>query len=398
MSDHYDFAVVGAGIIGLAVARELHLRRPDSRIVVLEREGEIATHQTSHNSGVIHAGVYYSPGSLKARLCVEGARRMYEFCAEHRIPARPVGKLIIATQPAELPALEELERRALVNGVGGLRRLRGEEIAEVEPQARGLAALHSPRSGIVDFLAVARALAGELSAAGAELLPLFDVARLEVSRGGLRLRDHGGREVQAGLAIACAGLWSDRLARLARAPKDPRIVPFRGGYLRLRPERRHLVRGLIYPVPDPSLPFLGIHLTRTVTGEVLAGPTAMLAPSRIAYSLSELSAHDAVQTLGWPGTWRMGARWWRTGLRELSYAVRPARLAAAAARYVPALEPADFEPAWAGVRAQAVARDGTLVDDFVLHRTERMLHVRNAPSPAATAAFALATLIVDQLP
>jgi 2-hydroxyglutarate dehydrogenase len=365
-------------------------------VTVLEREPSIAAHQTSHNSGVLHAGIYYAPGSLKARMCVAGAAATAELCERHDIRLERCGKVIVARHETELAALDELERRGHANGVAGLRRLDAAQIQELEPHCRGVAGLHSPQTAIVDFAAVARALAGELREEGATIVtvtPVTGTARTGDGRIALR---HPGGETRARFAVFCAGAWSDRLAAADGAPEDPRIVAFRGAYLRLRPDRRHLVRSLIYPVPDPALPFLGVHLTRTVGGEVLIGPTALPAAARDAYSLRTVRAADLAATLRWPGTWRMGRRWWRTGVTELRHAASRRALVAVAARYVPGLEAGDVEPAFAGVRAQAVGRDGALVDDFVLHETERALHVRNAPSPAATAALALARLIADR--
>lgn len=389
-----DIAVVGGGIVGLAVARELVRRRPGAAVCVLEREPELASHQTGHNSGVIHAGIYYAPGSLKAKLCVQGAQDMYEHCAQHGIPVQRCGKLIVALDRSELAGLSELHRRATANGVGGLRMLRAEEIAEIEPHAAGVAALHSPVTGIVDFAAVARSYADEIAQAGGELVPGCEVHRARDGRSSV-LIEHASGSTEAGCAIFCAGAWSDRLAVASGADPDPRIVPFRGAYLRLRPARRDLVRGLIYPVPDPRLPFLGVHLTRTIGGEVLVGPTALLAAARDAYRLSRVRAADLWQTATWPGSWRMIARWWRTAAGELHQALDSRAIVRSAARYLPGLQPQDVEPAFAGIRAQALARDGSLVDDFVFSRTRRTLHVRNAPSPGATSSLAIARHVVD---
>jgi (S)-2-hydroxyglutarate dehydrogenase len=377
-----EFAVVGGGILGLATAREL-LRRRAPSVVVLERESKLAQHQTGHNSGVVHAGIYDAPGSLKARLCVEGARELYEYCEESGVPFEKRGKLIVARDASELPRLDELERRGRANEVPGLRRVDATGLREIEPHARGVAALHSPATGVVDFAAVAESLAAEIRASGGDIQMNADVTEIEVSSDRLRVVC-GSDELRPRFAIFCAGAWADELAVMAGADPDPRIVPFRGAYLRLRPDRAGLVRGLIYPVPDPALPFLGVHLSRHIDGNVSLGPSALLAPTRLAHSLA------------WPGTWRMARRWWRTGATELSHAVSNRRFARAAASYVPALEPGDFSPWYAGIRAQAVARDGRLVDDFVISETERALHVRNAPSPAATSCLALARLIVDR--
>jgi (S)-2-hydroxyglutarate dehydrogenase len=374
-----EIAVIGAGIVGLAVARELLHRHPGLRVVVLERAEEIATGQTGETSGVIHAGIYYEPGSLKARLCVEGAREMYAYCEQRGIEARRDGKLIVATSEEELPRLAELERRGRANRVPGLRRIGAGEIAEIEPHARGVAALHSPHTGVVDFVAVARALADEIRQAGGEIALGSGVEGFSLSAASVSLR-HDSGETRTGFAVCCAGRNSDRLAIAAGAPREPRIVPFRGAYLRLRPERRELVRASVYPTPDPELPFLGAHLTRTVGGEVLLGPSALM-----------------VGGFGYPGSWRLAIRHRRAALGELRHAASRRAFVREAARLVPALEASDFEPGPSGVRAQAMRRDGALVDDFVVHRTERALHVRNAPSPAATSSLALARLIADQV-
>jgi 2-hydroxyglutarate dehydrogenase len=390
-----DIAVVGGGIIGLAAARELLARRPSASVCVLEREPEIATHQTAHNSGVIHAGVYYTPGSLKARLCVEGAREMYEYCQRHEVASERCGKLIVATDDSELERLAELERRGLANGLADLRRVDAEEIREIEPHVRGVAGLHSPATGIVDFPGVARALAREIAGGGGTIATGCEVQ--SASRAGRRLRlRHSQGVTDAGYAVFCAGGWADRLAVASGADPDPRIVPFRGAFLRLLPARRHLVRALIYPVPNPTLPFLGIHLTRHINGEVLIGPTALVAGARDAYRLGTVHRRDLLETLAWPGTWRMLGRLWSTGITELRHAALRSAFVQAAARYVPELEAADVIGAFAGVRAQALGRDGRLVDDFVFSHTERALHVRNAPSPAATSSLAIARHVADQ--
>jgi 2-hydroxyglutarate dehydrogenase len=388
----YDVAVVGAGILGLATARDLLRRNPDASVAILEREDRIAAHQTGHNSGVIHAGIYYTPGSLKAQLCVAGARELYEFCDEHGVRYERCGKLIVAVDSSELPRLDELERRARANEVPGLRRLSAAELREIEPEVAGVAGLHSPNTGIVDFGEVARAYASDVVARGAEIRTGVTVLRLS----GSVLHTSAG-EIEARRVVACAGAWSDRLAQASGEPAEPRIVPFRGGYMKLRPHARRLVRGLIYPVPDPSLPFLGVHLTKTIHDEVWLGPSALLAPSRSAYSLTTVNRRDLGSTLRWPGTWRMFARWWRTGLTEMRMAADRRAFVKACARYVPAVTVADVEPGPAGIRAQAVARDGKLLDDFAFASAPGVLHVRNAPSPAATSSLAIARVIADRL-
>ncbi len=390
-----DVVVVGAGIVGLATARELLLRRPGSRVVVLEREQRIAAHQTSHNSGVIHAGLYYEPGSLKARLCVEGARDLYSYCEHAAIRHERCGKLIVATSAAEVTRLDDLERRAAANGVRA-RRLTGAGIADVEPACRGVSALHVEDTGVVDFGEVARALARDVVQAGGLVATGRDALGAVERSAGVEVRLGTGDTLVTGRLIACAGAWSDRLAVASGASPDPRIVPFRGAYAELRGDRALLVRALIYPVPDPRLPFLGVHLTRGVDGVVHVGPTALMAGARDAYPLHRLRAGDLASTLGWPGTWRMARRWWRTGAHEMRLAASRRGLARAAARFVPGITAADLGPGHSGVRAQALARDGRLVDDFAVSQTGACLHVRNAPSPAATSALALARLIVDR--
>ncbi len=379
----------------MAVARELTRRDARLSVCVLEREDNLATHQTGHNSGVIHAGVYYSPGSLKARLCVDGARELYEYCEQRGIASERCGKLIVATSTAELPRLEELKRRGVANGVPGLRWIDAAGIRVLEPHARGVAALHSPGTGITDFAAVARAYGEDIMEAGGGITTGCEVTAVAAAGRTLRL-SHSQGETEAGHAVFCAGAWADRLAVKAGADRDPRIVPFRGAYLRLKPERRALVRSLIYPVPDPSLPFLGVHLTKHISGEVLVGPTALIAGARDAYSVGTIRARDVLETLSWPGSWRMLARWWATGISELQRAALRSAFVRAAARYVPELQPSDVEPSFAGVRAQALGRDGRLLDDFVFSATERALHVRNAPSPAATSSLTIARHVADE--
>ena len=392
----WDTVIVGAGILGLATARELLSRNPDARVLVLERENEIAAHQTSHNSGVVHAGIYYTPGSLKSQLCTEGRGKMYDYCDQHGIAYEKCGKIIIALDQSEIPKLDDLERRGRENGVPGLRRLRAEEIAEVEPHAVGVAALFSPDTGIIDFAAVARSIAAEIVSAGATIKTGVSVERLSRSNGTTVVHTSEG-EIPCVRAVACAGLWSDRLAVASGEPDDLRIVPFRGSYLKLKPQARHLVRTLIYPVPDPSLPFLGVHATKTISGDIWLGPTALLAPSRRAYSLRTFDRSDALSTLSWPGTWKVIGKFWRTGITEMGFAARRKAFVEACARYVPALEPGHVEAGPAGIRAQAVSRDGKLLDDFAFAETEGALHVRNAPSPAATSSLAIARMIADRV-
>jgi (S)-2-hydroxyglutarate dehydrogenase len=390
-----DLAIVGAGIVGLATARELQRRRPEARVVVLEREDRVGAHQTGSNSGVAHAGIYYKPGSLKARLCVEGVRRMYDFCDEHGVAYERCGKVIVALDESELGRLDELERRGRANGVPGLRRIGPDELRELEPHAAGIDGLHSPQTGIVDFAGVARALAQQVEAHDGVVATSCAVEGFARANGRTRIA-HARGETRARQVIVCAGAWSDRLAVAAGADPDPRIVPFRGGYLTLRPEKRHLVRSLIYPVPDPELPFLGVHLTKRVDGEILLGPTALVVGALDAYRLSRIRPRDLGATLAWPGSWKMMRRFWKTGIKELRMAASRRAFVAACARYVPELEPGDVTDGPAGVRAQAVGRDGALVDDFVFSEAEGALFVRNAPSPAATSSLAIASHIADR--
>jgi len=402
-SDHYDVAVVGAGIVGLAVAREIVARRTGAKVIVIDKASAVAQHQTGHNSGVIHAGVYYAPGSLKAQLCVEGAKLMYEFCEQHAIPFERCGKLIVAVSADELPRLADLEARARANGVPGLRRVSAAEIAEIEPECRGIAALYSPATGIVDFAAVARAIAAELRCEGVEFALGREITGIRREAGPATVLVHSGGSIRAASAIACAGLWSDRLAVSAGAPAEPRIVPFRGAYLRLAPGQAPVVRGMIYPVPDPALPFLGVHVTRHIDGGVLLGPTALLVAARDGYrqpaprSALRSALRDAAETLSWPGTWGIARTFWRTGLAELAMASSRRLFVKKCAQYVPAIAGMRLERgAVRGVRAQAVDRAGRLVDDFAISQTPGITHVRNAPSPAATSSFALAARIVDR--
>ncbi|WP_328356073.1 L-2-hydroxyglutarate oxidase [Mycobacterium sp. NBC_00419] len=392
----FDLVVVGAGIVGLAVAREWLVRRPADSVVVLEREAGPAQHQTGHNSGVIHGGIYYQPGSLKARLCVEGARQMYEFCEQHDIAHERCGKLIVATSADELPRLDDLEARGRANAVPGLRRVGSAEIAEIEPNAVGVQALHAPNTGIVDYPAVARALVEQLTAAGAAIRFGTEVHRIDGAQS--PVVHTGDGPIRATTVIACAGLWSDRLARRAGAPRDPQIVPFRGAYLGLTPTAQPRLNGMIYPVPNPELPFLGVHITKHIGGAVTLGPTAIMVPARDGYSLRRWNWRDSWETVSWPGTWHVAQRYWRVGADEIRMAASRRAFVRAAARYMPGLSVADLDgSSHAGVRAQAVGRDGTLVDDFVISRVGAVSHVRNAPSPAATSAFALARELVDRV-
>jgi len=395
--ERYDIAVVGAGIVGLAVAREMNTRRPDLRLLVLDKETKVAGHQTGHNSGVIHSGIYYAPGSLKARLCVEGAKLMYEYCDTHDIPYERCGKLIVALHEGELAGLGELEARGRANGVTGLRRVTADGIREIEPEARGVAALHSPDTGIVDYGEVALTMERELRGKGVEFALGCEVRTARHIDSETVLETDRG-DVRTSRAVFCAGLWSDRLAVSAGASPEPRILPFRGAYLHVSAGQAPVVRGMVYPVPDPDLPFLGVHVTKHIDGSVSLGPSAMLVASREGYSALQVRPRDIAATLAWPGTWKVARRFWRTGVAELRMAASRRRFLSACAAYVPALASMRLDPgAGSGVRAQAVGRDGALIDDFVISETPGAFHVRNAPSPAATSSLALARELVDRM-
>jgi (S)-2-hydroxyglutarate dehydrogenase len=393
-------AVVGAGIVGLAVAREAGRRWPGATITVIEKEKVVAAHQTGHNSGVVHSGLYYQPGSLKAQLCTKGVGLMRAFCAEHDIEIKNCGKVVVATHAGEVAQLEGLLERGRTNGVPDLTLVGPDELHELEPHAAGVRAIHSPHTAIVDYGAVCRALAADVGARGGEVILDTEVVGVRPTRGGgVTLLLNGAREEALGcdLLVTCAGLGSDRVAQLAGDTEEPRIIPFRGEYFRLRPQARHLVNGLIYPVPDPRYPFLGVHLTATVAGEVLVGPNAVLAFAREGYTRGTVSAKDLRSTLGWPGFRVLAKQHWRTGAMEMYRSVNKRKFLAAATRYVPELTLDDLVPAHAGVRAQAVARDGSLVDDFWLSRQGNVLNVRNAPSPAATSSLAIAEYICAEV-
>jgi L-2-hydroxyglutarate oxidase LhgO len=385
-----DVVVVGAGIVGLATARCLLQRTPALKLAVVEKEDAIATHQTGHNSGVVHSGIYYVPGSLKARLCTQGKAALEQLVAERGLAHERCGKVIVALSESELPRLEELERRAQANGVQGLRAIGADELREVEPNAVGIRALHATQTGIVDFREVAAALADDVRAGGGEVLLGREVVAIAERGGRVEVTTSGG-ELEARAVVACAGLQSDRLAALSGASPDrPRIVPFRGDYYTLRPHASGLVNGLVYPVPDPELPFLGVHFTKTIGGKVIAGPNAVLALAREGYRRLALSPRDAAATLTFPGFWRFARSHLRFGLGEQWRDVVKSAFVRDMQRYVPAVRAEDVEFGPSGIRAQALGRDGRLVDDFVLERSGRVLHVLNAPSPAATASLAIA--------
>jgi len=387
VSKPFDVAVIGGGIVGLASARAL-AQTPGRRIVVLEAEADIARHQTGHNSGVIHSGLYYRPGSLKAANCAAGRDAMYRYCEEKGIRHERCGKIVVAVNEAQRPALDELERRGRANGLEGLRRLGPEAIRELEPHARGVDGLHVPQTGIVDFSDVAHAYARDLADLGMEVRTGFRVAAVRKTPDGWILSD-GSAEVPARALVNCAGLHSDRIARLCGMEPEVRIVPFRGEYYRIKPGRESLVRNLIYPVPDPRFPFLGVHFTRMVHGGVEAGPNAVLALKREGYRKLDFSLRDVGSWFFYGGFWKLAFRYWRMGLGELWRSFSKGAFVRSMQALVPEIEKGGVRRAGSGVRAQALEPSGALVDDFRIVEAERQLHVLNAPSPAATASIAI---------
>ncbi|MBE1536617.1 L-2-hydroxyglutarate oxidase [Actinomadura algeriensis] len=387
--------IVGAGIIGLAIGREITRRRPGTRVVVMEKEDRVAVHQTAHNSGVVHAGIYYTPGSLKAGLCTRGRGMIREYCAEKGLPYDECGKLVVAVTGEDVARLDDLERRAGVNAVPGMRRIGPAEIREIEPHGTGLAALYSPHTAITDYGLIARAFADEIVAAGGEVRTSFPVTGVtKLAGGGLEIAS-GERTERVDELIVCAGIHADAVSALVGDDPGPRIVPFRGEYMTIVPEKAHMVRGLIYPVPDPRYPFLGVHFTKRVSGDVEVGPNAVLALAREGYRRSDVSLGDLRGIAGWPGTWRMAARHWRTGAREMYGSFSKRAYMKAARRYVPEIGAGDVVRAGAGVRAQALDRDGSLVDDFRINRLGPVTTIRNAPSPAATSSMSIAEYVLD---
>jgi L-2-hydroxyglutarate oxidase LhgO len=390
----YNVIVIGGGVVGLAVAFEITRRFPRTRLLVLEKEAGVARHQSGHNSGVIHSGIYYKPGSLKARLCVAGAAAMIEFCREHGIPHRICGKVIVATRPGELPRLEDLRRRGEANGLTGLRIISPEELREIEPHALGLQALVVPSTGVTDYAVVCEKYAELVSAAGGSVLTSAIATAIRRSADEIVVETSRGAFATNAL-INCAGLFSDRVARMAGDNPGVMIVPFRGEYYDLTPERAALVRALIYPVPDPQFPFLGVHFTRRITGKVDAGPNAVLALAREGYRHTDISPRDLVSSLTFPGFWRMARRHWRNGLGEWHRSLSKPAFVRALQTMLPEVTASDLVPGGSGVRAQALRPDGGLVDDFQFVPSGKILHVLNVPSPAATASLTIARTIVD---
>lgn len=394
-SQPYDITIVGAGIVGLATAREFLARDPRLRLIVVEKEVEIASHQSGHNSGVIHAGVYYKPGSLKAKLCVAGHREMIVFCRERGLPFDVCGKVIVALNESELPRLHDLYDRGVANGAQGLELIGPERLREIEPHAAGIKAIYSPTTGIADYKAVARAYAEDIQRCGGEIVTATAIIGLETRADRTVL--HATRcDFESKLVITCGGLYSDKLAKMTAPDSTVKIVPFRGSYYNLRPEKRSMIRGLIYPVPDPRFPFLGVHFTRVMNGEVWVGPNAVLAFAREGYTRWKIRPGELAETLTFPGFWKMARKYWRSGLAEMYRDYVKAAYVKTAQAYVPDITAADLLDGPSGVRAQALDSTGNLVDDFLITRGDHVIHVQNAPSPAATSSLVIAKMIVDE--
>jgi (S)-2-hydroxyglutarate dehydrogenase len=392
----YDFCVVGGGIVGLATAREILRRRPGASLVLLEKETELAAHQTGHNSGVIHAGVYYEPGSLKARLCRVGNRETKQFCTEHDIPIENCGKLIVATTPIEVQRLGDLKKRSELNEIA-VHEVAGAELSTLEPHITGLAALLVPSTGIVDYRRVSRALAEDIKGQGGEVRLRSCVSSIVEGGAEVEVESSQGEVTRTGRLIACGGLQADRLAQSAGLDVRLRIIPFRGEYFQLPLDQSQIVRHLIYPVPDPELPFLGVHLTRTISGRVTVGPNAVLGFAREGYPHFSFNLRDAADTLTFPGFWGVLRKHWRSAIGELGGSLLRSRYLQQCRKYCPELTLQDLQPYPAGIRAQAVLGDGTLVHDFMFADTPRTVHVLNAPSPAATAALPIARVIAARV-
>jgi L-2-hydroxyglutarate oxidase LhgO len=391
----YDIAIVGGGIVGLATARELLKRHPGRRVAIFEKEPSIGQHQTGHNSGVIHAGVYYAPGSLKARLCAEGRQKAYEYCDEKGILYKKVGKLIVAVEEEELPRLQNLWERATANGVPGIRMVGPEEIKEIEPHSAGMKGIFSPETGIVNWGQVAKAYADDVVEYGGQILTSYEINNIGQKDGWVLLKTSFDEIIPTRHLITCAGLHSDRVAAMSGAPKSPQIVPFRGDYYKLKPEKTYLTNGMIYPVPDPRFPFLGVHFTRRIDDEVWLGPNAVYAFAREGYGKLDVDLRDNLETLFFPGFWKMVGKHWKMGADEMIRDFSKKLFVETCKKYVPEVTEDDCEVGPSGVRAQALGADGALVDDFIVQKSDRIIHVRNAPSPAATSSMAIGREIAD---
>ncbi len=389
MSGSYDVCIIGAGIVGLATAMKLGEAHPDLRMAVLDKEDAPATHQTGHNSGVIHSGIYYRPGSMKARMCISGAKELVSFCRENGIPYDLCGKVVVAVQPEEIPRLHALYERGRENGIPGLELVGPERIREIEPHVECLAGMVVPTTGIVNFRQVACAFADKFRKAGGRVLLNHRVTGIGKGSDGIHVETNRG-VVSARVGINCAGLYSDIVARFSGMEPPCSIIPFRGEYYRLKPESRHMVKNLIYPVPDPRFPFLGVHFTRMIDNEVEAGPNAVLAWRREGYRRTDMDPAELLGTLSYPGFRRMARRYWLEGLKDTIRSFSKNRFVQSLRKLTPEIAARDLVPGGAGVRAQAVGNAGDLIDDFVIMRDKNMVHVLNAPSPAATSSLAVA--------
>jgi L-2-hydroxyglutarate oxidase len=393
----YDILIVGGGIVGLATAYQVQRLRPAAKVLLLEKEPALGRHQTGHNSGVLHAGLYYKPGSVKAKLAVEGLQQMLAFVREHKIPHDQCGKVVVATTPEELPRLDTLWERGMANGLKGMRRLTQEQIREVEPHATGVAAIHVPQEGIVDYPAVVEKLSSLIKAAGGEIRLGTRVTGLAANGGSERVATSSAGEFRAKAIVTCGGLYSDRLVKASGTKPSAKIIPFRGEYYKIKPARQFLVRNLIYPVPDPKFPFLGVHFTRLIAGGVEAGPNAVLAFAREGYSWTKVNPRDLAESLFFPGLWRFLMAYPSMCGYEIRRSLSKAEFTRSLQKLVPEVRADDLEPGGAGVRAQAMLPDGKLVDDFHFEHGPGILHVVNAPSPGATASLAIGTAIARKL-
>lgn len=395
LAKRYDIVVIGGGIIGLAVGREFALRHPRSTIAILEKEDQIGTHQTGHNSGVIHSGLYYRPGSFKAQFCVAGAEAMKRYCLEHQIPFEVCGKLVVATNHEELARMETLYQRGTANGVKGLEKIGPEGLRELEPHAAGIGAILCPPTGIVDYQMVAASYASEIRAAGGEVITGAGVQSIQRKNGHMILATAAG-DVETTYVVNCAGLYADVVARMMGVTSGVRIVPFRGEYYMIKPERGNLVKNLIYPVPNPDFPFLGVHFTRTIHGEVEAGPNAVMAFAREGYKMSQVDVPETLGTLLFPGFWAMARKYWKTAVGEYQRSLSKKAFVQALQRLMPDIQSDDLFRGGSGVRAQALDRQGNLLDDFRIDETENAIHILNAPSPAATSSLAIGEYVADR--
>ena len=393
---HVDVAIVGGGIVGLATAYALLIRNPNTKVAVLEKESQVGSHQTGHNSGVIHSGLYYKPGSLKAKNCIDGYEKLLHFCREQNIKHEVCGKVVVATSRSELSQLEMLYQRGVANSLTGIRKLDSSEILEIEPFCRGVAGLFVPQTGIVDYLGVTKCLEKIILTKGGQVLTNQEVIEIKQNNQTV-IATTTSHEIVAKSVVTCGGLQSDRLANKTSSAKDLRIVPFRGEYFKLNERGSHLVRNLIYPVPDPNFPFLGVHFTRRIDGTIECGPNAVLAFAREGYRKTNFSSRDFVETISWPGFRKIARKYWRTGLGEYHRSLSKAAFVRALQNLVPELEMDHLVPAGSGVRAQACSRDGQLLDDFEIRSNGRIVHVCNAPSPAATSSLSIGETIASMV-